>query len=290
MTSLCHESYPIPASAGVGWRAGHYEDLLLADDKPNWIEVHPENFMAAGGPSHRVLAAARARCPVSFHGVGLSLGGIDRPNPDHLRRLKDLIDRYEPASFSEHLAWSSHGGRYLNDLLPVPYTHENLVRFAAHVDEVQDALKRQILIENPSLYIRFGSQDLAEPQFLGEIAARTGCGLLLDVNNVYVSAHNCGFDASSYLSVFPHQKIGEIHLAGHFQEMDEAGEPVLIDTHGSHIAADVWQLFASVVIQTGPVPTLIEWDQNLPSWSDLLSEAAKAQKIIDNGVVHAAAE
>ncbi|WP_374377135.1 DUF692 domain-containing protein [Dongia sp.] len=290
MTPIRHTRFPIPASAGVGWRAAHYEALLAAENAPAWIEVHPENFMGAGGPSHRFLEAARARCPISFHGVGLSLGGVDRPSATHLQRLKELADRYEPASFSEHLAWSNHEGHYLNDLLPVPYTTESLIRFAGHVSEVQDVLKRRILIENPSLYLGFTNSQLTEPQFLSELVARTGCGLLLDVNNVHVSAHNCGYDASAYLEAFPLGQIGEIHLAGHACELDEMGAPVLIDTHGSHVTADVWQLFASVIERTGPVPTLIEWDQDIPSLAELVAEAARAQDIINRSVAHAAAE
>ncbi|MBI2254172.1 MAG: DUF692 domain-containing protein [Proteobacteria bacterium] len=279
---------PIPAQAGIGLRAGHYADFGLAPQRVAWIEVHPENYMCAGGPQHRVLGAARACCPVSFHGVGLSLGGAARPDKAHLARLAELIRRYEPSLFSEHLAWSIEDGRFLNDLLPLPYTKEALERLVSHVDEIQDYLGRHMLIENPSLYLSFEGNETDEPALLTELVRRTGCGLLLDVNNVFVSATNCGFDPRGYLARYPLAAIEEIHLAGYRAEIDADGVEVLIDTHNDLISDPVWALYRHVINQTGPRPTLIEWDQDLPAWDVLLGEAARADDIMRTEVLHAA--
>lgn len=270
----------LPAKAGIGLRAAHYRDLLKDPRSVAWVEVHPENYMCAGGPQHRALSAARDICPVSFHGVGLSLGSIARPDQTHLSRLSDLIRRYEPACFSEHLTWSVQGGNFLNDLLPLAYTEATLDRLVAHVDEVQEALGRRLLIENPSLYLGFDESDMSETDLLATLVRRTGCGLLLDMNNVFVSARNLGFDARDYLAAYPLQAIGEIHLAGYRAEIDADGVEVLIDTHGSAVAEEVWALYRDVMAQTGPLPTLIEWDQDLPSWQVLLGEAARADAIL----------
>ncbi|MDY0870466.1 MNIO family bufferin maturase [Dongia rigui] len=282
---------PVPAKAGIGLRSAHYADLLTDPHRVAWVEVHPENFMCAGGPQHRVLGKVRDHCALSFHGVGLSLGGTARPDPAHLGRLADLMRRYEPACFSEHLAWSEHGGQFLNDLLPLPYTHETLDRVVAHVDEVQGCLGRRLLIENPSLYLSFDGNDMAETDLLSELVRRTGCGLLLDINNVFVSANNLDYDPRGYLAAYPLQCVGEIHLAGYRAETDADGTEVLIDTHGSLVAGPVWDLYRHVVAQTGPLPTLIEWDQDLPSWDVLRGEAARAQAILNThaGNAHVAA-
>lgn len=279
---------PIPARAGVGLRPAHYADALSAPHEVAWVEVHPENYMCAGGPQHRNLTAIRSLYPVSFHGVGLSLGGADRPDRSHLGRLRDLIDRYQPALFSEHLAWSSHGGRYLNDLLPIPYTEISLNRLASHVAEVQDFLGRSMLIENPSLYLSYAASDLEETDFLRELVQRTGCGLLLDINNVHVSAANCGYSPYRYVSNYPLQAVGEIHLAGHAVECDSEGGRVLIDTHGAPVASAVWDLYRHVIGHTGPLPTLIEWDNDLPDWKTLCREAALADLVCGEGTVRAA--
>lgn len=272
--------HPIPASAGVGLRPEHYADILAAPAPLGWFEAHPENYMCAGGPQHRILTQIRAQYPLSFHGVGLSLGGEARPDTEHLVRLRALIDRYQPALFSEHLAWSSHGGRFLNDLLPLPYTQLTLDRLADHVDETQEKLGRQILIENPSLYVQFSSSDMTETEFLRALANRTGCGLLLDINNAYVSGINFGRDPMSYLDTFPWQHVQEIHLAGHLAESDECGQVLLIDAHNSPVCDAVWELYHRMIRQIGPVPTLIEWDQDMPAWTDLLAEAQSADRIL----------
>jgi uncharacterized protein (UPF0276 family) len=279
---------PIPARAGVGLRPAHYADALSAPHEVAWVEVHPENYMCAGGPQHRNLTAIRSLCPLSFHGVGLSLGGVDRPDRSHLARLRALVDRYQPALFSEHLAWSSHGGRYLNDLLPIPYTMTSLNRLAAHVAEVQDFLGRPALVENPSLYVSYSASDLEETDFLRELVQSTGCGLLLDINNVHVSAVNCGYDPYRYVSNYPLQAVGEIHLAGHAVEFDSDGEQVLIDTHGARVASSVWDLYRHVIGRAGPLPTLIEWDTDLPDWMTLCGEAALADLVYTEGAARAA--
>ncbi len=291
-----HMTSPIPARAGIGLRPQHYADILAQPAKVGhkvgpgvgWLEVHPENYLTAGGPQHRALTAARQLYPLSFHGVGLSLGGEARPDPAHLARLRALNARYEPALFSEHLAWSSHGGAFMNDLLPIPYTRSALDRLVEHVDETQEALGRQILIENPSLYLRFEASEMRETEFLRELVLRSGCGLLLDINNVFVSASNCGFDSCAYLADYPLSHVREIHLAGHRTEVDGSGAEVLIDTHGSSVSAAVWALYRLVVRLEGRLPTLIEWDQDLPDWRILLAEAASADRILAEEAPHAA--
>jgi uncharacterized protein (UPF0276 family) len=245
-----------------------------------WFEVHAENYMGAGGPPHRFLEWMRERYPLSLHGVGLSIGGAGPLDKTHLKRLRALIDRYEPGLFSEHLAWSAHEGVYFNNLLPVPYTAETLTHVAAHVDDTQCALGRQILIENPSTYIAFEPSGMGETDFLSELARRTGCGLLLDVNNVYVSAVNHSFDADAYLGAFPVEHVREIHLAGHFEgEPDEDGR-LLIDAHDSPVRDAVWAVCAHALRRTGPLPTLIEWDNDIPQFETLQSEADKAERLL----------
>jgi uncharacterized protein (UPF0276 family) len=281
----------IPAEAGVGLRSAHYGDLLKDPRSVSWVEVHPENYMCDGGPQHRALGAVREHCPLSFHGVGLSLGGANRPDQAHLARLADLMRRYEPACFSEHLAWSMQGGHFLNDLLPLAYTQVTLSRIIAHVDEVQSYLGRQMLIENPSLYLGFDDSDMTETDMLAELVRRTGCGLLLDINNVFVSASNLGYAPRAYLAAYPLQAASEIHLAGYRAEVDADGVEVLIDTHAAAITEQVWALYRDVIAQTGPLPTLIEWDQDLPPWQVLLGEAARADAILEANAksAHAAA-
>jgi uncharacterized protein (UPF0276 family) len=222
----------------------------------------------------------RADYPISLHGVGLSIGGARPLDRDHLARLRKLIDRYQPESFSEHLAWSSHDEGYLNDLLPLPYTPETLALVCDHIDQVQAALGRRMLLENPSTYVLFDQSTIPEDEFLAAIAARTGCGLLLDINNVFVSATNHRTDPRAYLAGFPLRHVGEIHLGGHTAEALPSG-PLLIDAHGTPVADPVWALFAETIARTGPLPTLVEWDNDLPAWPVLAAEAARAQGLLD---------
>jgi len=272
---------PIPARAGVGLKAQHYRTIL--DDAPDigWFEVHPENYMGAGGPPHRYLSEIRDRYPLSLHGVGLSIGGDMPLDADHLARLRALADRYNPGLFSEHLAWSTHDEGYLNDLLPLPYTQETLDRVCEHVDQVQEAIGRRMLFENPSTYVRFAESDMSEVDFIAELARRTGCGLLLDVNNVYVQATNHGFSAEDYIDAFPIEAVGEIHLAGHARQTDDTGRPLLIDAHDREVDRIVWDLYARAIGRRGPVPTLIEWDANIPDWPVLHAEAMFAEAVMD---------
>jgi uncharacterized protein len=273
----------IPAHAGIGLKPEHQKDLLQNPPRVGFFEVHAENYMGAGGAPHRFLEWVRERYPLSIHGVGLSIGGAGPLDKAHLKRLRALLDRYQPGLFSEHLAWSTHDGIYLNDLLPLPYTDETLGIVAAHVSEVQDALGRQILIENPSAYLAFEEGEMAETDFLLTLVRRTGCGLLLDVNNVYVSAQNHGFDAASYLAAFPADHVREIHLAGYFETGDSVGAQLLIDAHDSPVRDAVWALYDGAIRRTGIVPTLIEWDNDLPPLKALLDQAAKADAIAARG-------
>ena len=271
---------PIPPRAGVGLKPEHYRDILDGAPDIGWFEIHAENYMGEGGPPHAYLTAVRERYPLSLHGVGLSIGGAGPLDKDHLGRLRALIDRYQPALFSEHLAWSSHDTVYLNDLLPFPYTEETLALVCTHIDEVQEALQRQMLLENPSTYVAFAETSMSEVEFLRQIVRRTGCGLLLDVNNVFVQATNHGFDASTYLDSFPAEHVGEIHLGGHAEDEDDNGSALLIDDHGREVADPVWALYAQALARTGPTPTLIEWDNDVPAWPALFAEARRADAVI----------
>ena len=270
----------LPPRAGVGFKPVHFRDILAAAQPIGFFEVHAENYMGAGGPPHAQLGALRERYALSVHGVGLSIGSTAPLDREHLARLKTLWARYQPQSFSEHLAWSSHGGVYFNDLLPLPYTPQTLVRVAEHIDEVQTALGRIMLLENPSSYLRLAESVIPEVDFLAELARRTGCGLLLDVNNVFVSATNNGTDPRSYLDAFPLDRVKEIHLGGHARETDDAGRALLIDAHGSPVADEVWTLYAGVVARTGPVATLIEWDNDVPDWATLVAQVVAAEEIL----------
>ena len=270
----------LPLTPGIGFKPQHFDDLLLDEQPIGFVEVHAENYMGAGGPPHAMLRRLRETYALSIHGVGLSIGSMAPLDTEHLSRLKALCDRYEPASFSEHLAWSSHGEVYLNDLLPLPYTPETLARIAEHVDQVQHALNRQMLLENPSTYIQFANSTIPETEFLSEIVRRTGCGLLLDINNVFVQAKNHGTSAEDYLSTFPLARVKEIHLGGHEEQTDDTGAPLLIDAHGSPVTDDVWSLYADVIATTGPLPTLIEWDNDVPAWPVLANEARAAAAIL----------
>ena len=269
---------PIPARAGIGLRHQHYRAIVESKPAVGWLEVHSENYFGGGRPL-AFLEAARADYPVSLHGVGLSLGTDGPLDRTHLARIKALIERIEPCLVSEHVSWSVTGGVYLNDLLPLPYTEESLAVISAHVRETQDFLGRQILVENPSTYLQFTHSTIPEWEYIAAIVACTGCGLLLDVNNVYVSAGNHGFDAREYLDAMPATAVREIHLAGH--SLRELGDVSLrIDDHGSAVCDGVWQLYVEAVARLGPVPTLIEWDSNLPELPVLVAEAEKADRIL----------
>ena len=269
-----------PPRAGIGLRDQHVGEILATRPAVPWLEVHPENYMI-GGAALLSLEAVRHEYPVSLHGVGLSLGTAGEIDRRHLTRLKGLVDRIEPCRVSEHLSWSTTGGAYLNHLLPLPYTEETLAVVAGHIHEVQDALGRPILIENPSSYLHFRHSSIEEPLFLAELARRTGCGILCDVNNLYVSAWNLGLDAGSYLDALPAEAVGEIHLAGHAENAAD-GRAILIDDHGSPVAAPVWKLFETALQRFGPVPTLIEWDTDLPELAVLLAEAQIADGLLED--------
>ncbi|NRA86829.1 MAG: DUF692 domain-containing protein [Rhizobiales bacterium] len=271
-------NHKIPQNAGVGLKAQHYNNIL--EEKPNlgWFEVHPENYMGAGGPPHRYLTAIRELYPLSLHGVGMSLGSpTERLSPDHLARFKALIDRYEPGLISEHLAWSTHEGVFYNDLLPLPYTDETLNHVANHVNEMQDYLGRQVSIENPSVYLAFKTNAYTETDFLRQLVKKTGCGLLLDVNNIFVSANNQGYDPYDYLDAFPVEFVNEIHLGGHSEEVIEDDEigvgKLLIDDHSSAVTTDVWGIYNKLIEKIGAKPSLVEWDGDIPEWNVLYSEA-----------------
>ncbi len=272
----------IPARSGAGLKAEHVEEILSSRADIGFFEVHAENYMGAGGVPHRQLGEIRDKYPLSLHGVGLSIGGEDPLNMDHLKRLAELNRRYQPGLFSEHLAWSSHDGAYLNDLLPVPYDEATLDRVCDHVDLVQEVVGRQMLLENPSTYVAFEQSTMSEIDFIKTIAERTGCGLLLDVNNIYVSATNHEFSPEDYLDAFPINLVGEVHLAGHAPDEDEAGRPLLIDAHDRKVADVVWALYERLIAKTGGLPTLIEWDDDIPAWPILLKEAEIAEGILSN--------
>jgi uncharacterized protein len=266
-------------AVGAGFKPAHGAEILAARPDIGFFEIHAENYMNAGGPNRRLLAALAEAFPISVHGVGLSLGSTEKLDLGHLARLKEVVDFAAPAMVSEHLAWSDFSGRAFPDLLPLPYDHAALARSAEKIAIVQDFLRRPILIENPATYLRFADDSVAEPQFLAELCARTGCGLLLDVNNVFVSAVNHGFDARAYFDAFPFERVGEIHLAGHAQARDHNGA-FLIDDHGGPVSAEVWALYRDVVAAAGPRPTLIEWDNNVPDWAELWAETEKARAIL----------
>lgn len=264
----------MPPTAGLGLKPQHYADALAAKDEGLWFEVHPENYMSAGGPRLSALEAIRAHRPISLHGVGLSLAADADPDPEHLAALKRLVDRFEPFVVSEHLAWSTHRGVHQPDLLPFPRTKAALARIADNIERMQDALARRVLIENPSLYLPLTGHDLDEVEFLKALVARTGCGLLVDVNNVFVSASNLGYSAETYLDAIPADAVGEIHLAGHAP--DAGGSGLLIDTHGAPVAEPVWALHRRLIRRIGPRPTLIERDDDIPAFAELMAERNRA--------------
>ncbi len=274
-------AHSISGRVGTSFKHEHLRAILTDGKRDRFFEVHAENYMGAGGPPHAALNQIRQDYPVSLHGVCMSIGGPQPLDKTHLRRFKALVDRYEPALVSEHLAWSTHGTTYFNDLLPLPYTAATLTHVADHMDQVQEALGCQVLLENPSTYLIFPESTMSETLFIAELVRRTGCGLLLDINNVFVSAGNHGFAARDYLSDFPLEHVGEVHLAGHAQQADDEGELLLIDSHDCPVGDAVWKLFDVVISKCGPIPTLVEWDSALPDWTRLKAEADAAQTIID---------
>jgi len=269
----------VPVAAGIGLRFQHHEAVLDTRPPVAWLEAHAENYFG-GGPSIRTLEAIRRDYPVSLHGVGLSLGSAEGLDAVHLARVREVVRRIEPGLVSEHLSWSVVGGTYLADLLPLPLTEEALAVFCRHVAQAQDVLQRRLLIENPSSYLRYAHSTVPEAEFLGAVARRTGCGLLCDVNNIFVSACNHGWDALAYLDALPGDAVGEIHLAGHALRRLEGGQVLRIDDHGSRVAPEVWRLYEEALARLGPRPTLIEWDTDVPPLSVLLAEAAHAARLL----------
>ena len=279
----------LPSNAGIGLKAEHYEDILTTKPDIGWVEIHAENYMAEGGPSHYYLTEIAKLYPLSVHGVGLSIGGAKPLDKDHLNRLKILIDRYQPASFSEHLAWSTHETHFYNDLLPVPYNEESLSLICEHIDEVQNKLNMQMLLENPSSYLQFETSIFSETDFLSQIVEKTGCGLLLDVNNVFISATNLGFTPKTYIDSFPLDHVKEIHLGGHAEDTDSNDNILLIDAHDRAVADPVWELYHYTLLKTGALPSLIEWDNDVPTWDVLHQEAKISNQYLNelNSVHHA---
>jgi len=264
----------LPARAGIGLRSPHVGEVLATRPALPWLEVHPENYLG-GGPAVRALLTIRGHYSLSVHAVGLSVGSADGVDRRHLGRIKDLVDRVEPSLVSEHLAWSQVGGVYLNHLLPLPYTEESLAVVSRNIDAVQTALGRRVLIENPSGYLQFVTSTIPEPEFLTALVQRTGCGLLCDLNNIYVTSENLGVDPAAYLDALPPEAVGELHLAGH--SANEAdGRTILIDDHGSPVSPAVWALYEHALDRLGPRPTLIEWDTDIPPLEVLLGEAQRA--------------
>jgi len=270
----------LPGRAGLGLKSEHFKEVLNTRPDIGFFEVHAENYMVAGGPFHHYLGLIREQYPLSLHGVGLSIGGEGSLSSEHLARLATLIERYQPQTFSEHLAWSSHGPVFLNDLLPLAYDDETLKRVCEHIDQVQTHLKRPMLLENPSTYLQYQRSTLEETDFISEAIRRTGCGLLLDVNNVYVSCINHQQDPLAYIDALPLHAVGEIHLAGFAEDTDSLGDRLLIDDHGAPVDNAVWQLYQYVLKRTGPVATLIERDNQVPAFSVLHGEARQAERFL----------
>ncbi|MEK1842975.1 MAG: DUF692 domain-containing protein [Pseudomonas sp.] len=275
-----HLSCGLPPRSGLGLKTEHFREVLGAQPDIGFFEVHAENYMVAGGPFHHFLGLIREQYPLSLHGVGLSIGAEGPLDLQHLQRLAALIERYQPQSFSEHLAWSSHGPVFLNDLLPLAYDAPTLNRVCEHIDQVQSTLKRPMLLENPATYLAFQRSTIDEADFISEVIRRTGCGLLLDVNNVYVSCINHQRDPLAYIDALPLQAVGEIHLAGFAEDTDSLGDRLLIDDHGAPIDNAVWTLYRQVLERVGPIATLIERDNQLPAFSVLHAEARQADELL----------
>lgn len=281
---------PLPPRGGIGLKPAHFADVLDAAARgagPQWVEVHPQNYMMDGGPMHRWLGAIRELLPLSLHSVGLSLGDPGGCDRDELVRLARLVSRYEPAAVSDHLSWSSLMDERIPDLLPVPMTLASLRHFTAEIGQVQDHLQRQILIENPSRQLAFAQDVYEEPDFLNELCTRSGCSLLLDVNNVIVSATNLGFDPVAYVDAIPASLVGEIHVAGHSIERHEGGALLAIDDHGSPVSEQCWALLEHFLARAGPRPVLVERDNDVPGYAELAAEVARADGLT-MGLAHAA--
>lgn len=271
---------PLPNAPGVGYKPQHFNELQADPGPVSWIEIHAENYMGDGGRPHAQLRALSERFALSIHGVGLSIGGEGPLDMDHLTRLKKLCGWAKPASFSEHLAWSTHESEFLNDLLPLPYTAKTLAHVASHISQVQDVLGRQMLLENPSSYLVFQESDLSETDFLSQVTQRTGCGLLLDVNNVFISSTNLGLSPQAYIDAYPTDQVGELHVGGHDEDRDDTGAPLLIDSHSKAVVDPVWSLLDYTLAQTGPKPVLVEWDNDVPDWTTLKGEALRAARAL----------
>jgi len=275
----------LPNLPGVGYKPQHFSDLIETPGTVGWLEIHAENYMGDGGRPIAQLRQLTERFPISVHGVGLSIGGEGRLDPEHLARLKHLVGWLNPTVFSEHLAWSTHEGAFLNDLLPLPYTEATITRVSDHIDELQNTIGRQMMLENPSSYLAFDESTWSEPDFLCEVAKRSGCGLLLDVNNVFVSATNLNYDPKQYIADYPLEHVGEIHLGGHDEDEDDHGKPLLIDSHGAPVVDPVWALLDHTLSLSGPRPILIEWDTDVPEWPILHAEAERAETALSKVTV-----
>lgn len=270
----------LPARVGLGLKPQHYQDILASLPAVGFFEIHAENYMVAGGPFHHYLGQIRQHYPLSLHGVGLSIGAEDPLDMQHLQRLANLLERYQPEAFSEHLAWSSHGPTFLNDLLPVAYDRATLERVCQHIDQTQSFLKRPMLLENPATYVEFSESSMSEAAFISEVVQRTGCALLLDVNNLYISCINHGRDVQAYLQQLPLAAVQQIHLAGFAEDRDGNGDRLLIDSHGAPVDDAVWALYGQLIAQLGPLPTLIERDNDVPPLAHLLAEAELAETML----------
>jgi len=270
----------MPNRAGIGLKPEHFDAILETLPDIGFFEVHAENYMVDGGPLHSYLERIRSHYPLSIHGVGLSIGGAAPVDEAHLNRLKVLLERYQPELFSEHLAWSTHQGHFLNDLLPLPYTRETLQHVCTQIDHVQHRLGRRMLLENPATYLEFEQSEMTETEFITAVIRHTGCGLLLDVNNVHVACTNHNRNALDYIRSLPLASVGEIHLAGFAIDTDSDGSPLLIDSHDASVAPQVWSLYAEALALTGPRPTLLERDGNIPPLPILCAEAAQAEQLL----------
>ena len=280
MLDTSHRPDHLPNAPGVGYKPQHFSEIMQDPGPVEWVEIHAENYMGDGGRPHAQLRALQEKLALSVHGVGLSIGGEGALDPDHLARLKTLVERTNPASFSEHLAWSTHGAEYLNDLLPLPYTKDTLTRVSDHIDQVQSTIGRRMLLENPSSYLAFAESTWSETDFLAEVVRRTGCGLLLDVNNVFISATNLGYSPQGYIDAYPLDAVGEIHVGGHDEQEDDHGAPLLIDSHGKPVVNPVWSLLRYTLAASGPKPVLVEWDNDVPDWPTLRDEAVRAAQAL----------
>lgn len=280
MLDAASDSNRLPHAPGIGFKPQHFAAVLAEPGPVQWLEIHAENYMGNGGRPLAQLRALSERFAISVHGVGLSIGGDGPLDREHLARLKHLTGWLNPASFSEHLAWSTHDSHFLNDLLPLPYTDATLARVADHIDQVQEALGRRMLLENPSSYLAFAESSWPETEFLAELVRRTGCGLLLDINNVFVSATNLGFAPQDYIDAFPLAHVGELHLGGHDTQADDHGAPLLIDSHGREVADPVWALLDYTLAKSGSRPVLVEWDTDVPDWPVLRDEATRAARAL----------